>query len=151
MYVHTDISLNINLRRTGGSLSSPAGTLTPVGESLAGSSFCGSEVQNPKDFREIITSKEKGPGQYLSITSKWGFAFSLQFHILLLSFFPATNLAKTFHRVQRWAAWLRSQVLPPAMAASFPLTEDFLVPGPRLFTITSGVISSDLSIDQKRF
>ena len=30
------------------------------------------------------------------------------------------------------------------MAASFPLTEDFLVPGPRLFTITSGVISSDL-------
>ena len=32
------------LRRTGGSLASPAGTLTPVGESLAGSSFCGSEV-----------------------------------------------------------------------------------------------------------
>ena len=34
----------IILRRTGVSLASPAGTLTPVGESLAGSSFCGSEV-----------------------------------------------------------------------------------------------------------
>ena len=69
--------------------------------------------------------------------------FLCNFTYIALVLFPS-NLDKTFHRVQRWAAWLRSQVLPPATAASFPLTEDFLVPGPRLFTITSGVISSDL-------
>ena len=50
----TERSLNDNLRRTGGSLASPAGTLTPVGESLAGSSFCGSEVHTlPQKFIHI--------------------------------------------------------------------------------------------------
>ena len=141
MYVHRK-SLNINLEANWGFPVKPGRNTDPGGWELGRLLLLW--LRGSKDFPEIITSKEKGPGQYLSITSKWGFAFSLQFHILLLSFFPATNLAKTFHRVQRWAAWLRSQVLPPAMAASFPLTEDFLVPGPRLFTITSGVISSDL-------
>ena len=139
MYVHRK-SLNINLEANWGFPVKPGRNANPGGWELGRLLLLW--LRGSKDFPEIITSKEKGPGQYLS-NIKVGFCVFFAISHIALVLFPS-NLDKTFHRVQRWAAWLRSQVLPPAMAASFPLTEDFLVPGPRLFTITSGVISSDL-------
>ena len=50
-------------RRHAGSLVSPAGTLTPVGDSLAGSSFCGSEMGGMTP----LASSPSGEGGFITL------------------------------------------------------------------------------------
>ena len=142
MYVHRK-SLNINLEANWGFPVKPGRNTDPGWWELGWLLLLWLRGSKPKRFQRNHYIQRKRTWAISFYNIKVGFCVSFAISHIALVLFPS-NLAKTFHRVQRWAAWLRSRVLPPATAASFPLTEDFLVPGPRLFTITSGVISSDL-------